>query len=1372
MEETMRRLLSQKIQAMNGPIDFFNLIACSGLILSILTARTQAEDNKEIFTFDKGKLQFSKVSGYDIVCYGDLNLSQEIAAPQLPEGIVHLALPPGKDIAGITITDITSDTIEGTYDLFPVQPPQILSNPTIQFGKPDRKIYSSAAPFPDAIVRIAPQGYFAGYNVGALIVYPVQYIPSQRRLIFHSKIGVTISYKDARRYQLPFKETAHSAAVEEKAVREMVWNPNSLSRPVIRAVQSTSLLPNEEHEYVLITGDALAGNFQPLCDWKFKKGLSAKIVTTSWIYSNYSGTDAPEKIRNFIRDAHQNWGTLWVLLGGDVNVVPQRYAYAMDCQYGSPSDNFIPCDLYYSSLDGNWNANGNDTVGQIADSVDMYPDVFVGRASVGDSGQANAFVHKILTYEKTPPLDYETKALFLAMVLWSSPYTNTGVEKDYIDSMYLPSRFDPVTKLYQASGNETRATVIPAMNAGPSIVNHDGHASTTLMGIGGDYLTNADMDALTNGPHYSILYSIGCWPAAFDNDCIAEHFIKNPNGGGVAFIGNSRYGWGSPGNPLYGYSGRFDQQFFKKLFQDNIYHIGSTLAAAKAFFIPLAQQENVYRWCEYEINLLGDPEMPVWTDIPRTLTVMYPSELPVGRSLCPVAVSDGVSGVASALVCLMQGSLVYATGITGPDGRVNLEISTSDPLRPLYLTVTAQNAIPAEKTISLAAHGPYVCISSYSANGSSTGSVTPGDSVSMDLCLKNFGDDTARKISILLESESSKVTLTDSIFSLGALFPRDSAIIPRAFSFRVDTSLHNAEVAHLHAKISDSVGNLWTDPIGLIGATPVIVCLQHQISDSVLGNGNGYAEPGETVGVRLAIQNKGLQSAHNVSASLSSSDPGIRIIDSAVGLGNMLSGSMSYTSAKIAIAQACPVPSFPRIDLRFHTQEGYQYSDSFCVSVGIFGFEDDMESGPAKWTHRGVPDLWHLTSHRQHSGTKSWYCGDENPFLYRNNMADTLESIPVVLDQNSMLSFWCWYQFPNYGTDGFYVEANDGSGWVTLDFLGSGGALGRLNTGNEWLEYTYDLSRYPGASTIIVRFRFGSDASSVAEGAYIDDVKIFRSQPEIILSAESFVDYMKGWNMISVPRSIFDPLKTAIFPSVPSFAYGYSGVYQQQDTLKDGVGYWLKFLDDETVTIMGTSLFLDSVSVNPGWNMIGSISYPVPVTAVGSLQPGLIASNFFGYSKGYHITETIRPGNGYWVKVNQGGKLILSASGSANAKNRIKIVPIEELPPAPPDGGLEDRKSEIPTQFALEQNYPNPFNPTATIQYQLPVSSRVTLKICNVLGQVVQTLVDGMQDAGYKSVEWNASSIASGIYFYRLEATSTTDPTKSFTQVKKMLMIK
>lgn len=89
----------------------------------------------------------------------------------------------------------------------------------------------------------------------------------------------------------------------------------------------------------------------------------------------------------------------------------------------------------------------------------------------------------------------------------------------------------------------------------------------------------------------------------------------------------------------------------------------------------------------------------------------------------------------------------------------------------------------------------------------------------------------------------------------------------------------------------------------------------------------------------------------------------------------------------------------------------------------------------------------------------------------------------------------------------------------------------------------------------------------------------------------------------------------------------------------------------------------------------------------------------------------------------------------------------------------------LPAAFALEQNYPNPFNPTTTIMYRLPVDSKVTMKVFNVLGEVVATLVDERERAGYKSVVWSAAEEPSGIYFCRMTA-------GKFTDIRKLVLIK
>jgi hypothetical protein len=95
---------------------------------------------------------------------------------------------------------------------------------------------------------------------------------------------------------------------------------------------------------------------------------------------------------------------------------------------------------------------------------------------------------------------------------------------------------------------------------------------------------------------------------------------------------------------------------------------------------------------------------------------------------------------------------------------------------------------------------------------------------------------------------------------------------------------------------------------------------------------------------------------------------------------------------------------------------------------------------------------------------------------------------------------------------------------------------------------------------------------------------------------------------------------------------------------------------------------------------------------------------------------------------------------------------------------VEDTKT-LPTDFQLLQNYPNPFNPNTIINYQLPSSNHVILKVYNLIGQEVATIVNEFKKAGSYNVHWNANGLSSGIYFYKMTA-------GSYTSIKKMLLLR
>ncbi|MBI3194167.1 MAG: T9SS type A sorting domain-containing protein [Ignavibacteriae bacterium] len=202
-------------------------------------------------------------------------------------------------------------------------------------------------------------------------------------------------------------------------------------------------------------------------------------------------------------------------------------------------------------------------------------------------------------------------------------------------------------------------------------------------------------------------------------------------------------------------------------------------------------------------------------------------------------------------------------------------------------------------------------------------------------------------------------------------------------------------------------------------------------------------------------------------------------------------------------------------------------------------------------------------------------------------------------------------------------------------------------------------------------------------------------------------------------------------------------------------------------TLVDVGMYLDSVMTY--WKKYGVDN----VTAYGKLRD--------------FITDVIKPINdGFSAPVTTANFEIDSVAvdrdrnifaikllGVARASDTKLVRLVPGIQPAKIE--LNEGFENVPTEFALYQNYPNPFNPSTTIEFDLNVDSRVTLKVYNILGQLVTTLVDGETwETGNQIVEFDATNFASGVYFYRFEATSIGDENdiNTFTDVKKMVLMK
>jgi hypothetical protein len=358
-------------------------------------------------------------------------------------------------------------------------------------------------------------------------------------------------------------------------------------------------------EYVIVTREALAPEFQRLADWKTLEGVPAEIRTVEWIDANYpAGVDAAERVRLFLRDAYQNLGTMWVLLGGDDDVAPARYASMTFL-----GDDPILCDYYFMCLDGTWNADGDDLFGEEEDEVDLSPEIYAGRAPVSTQAEAAAFIDKTIAYEMAQAAgdSHPASALFLAERLFPELH---GAEIGEQAAALLPPEFE-VRRLYEEPHNWpgaeplTRQATMDAVNVGFGLIHHIGSATETSWSVGDGMLTGADIDVFTNGPRYSVVFAFNAYTAGFDfEESVGEHWLTAPDGGAIACVGFSRHGFVSASTSL-------QQEWFRLVFQESVHSAGEATALARMPFVTQAQMEGPMRYMFFDLTLLGDPELQI-----------------------------------------------------------------------------------------------------------------------------------------------------------------------------------------------------------------------------------------------------------------------------------------------------------------------------------------------------------------------------------------------------------------------------------------------------------------------------------------------------------------------------------------------------------------------------------------------------------------------------------------------------------------------------------------------------------------------------------------------------------------------------------------
>ncbi|MBA4313381.1 MAG: hypothetical protein C0417_12225 [Chlorobiaceae bacterium] len=271
-----------------------------------------------------------------------------------------------------------------------------------------------------------------------------------------------------------------------------------------------------------------------------------------------------------------------------------------------------------------------------------------------------------------------------------------------------------------------------------------------------------------------------------------------------------------------------------------------------------------------------------------------------------------------------------------------------------------------------------------------------------------------------------------------------------------------------------------------------------------------------------------------------------------------------------------------------------------------------------------------------------------------------------------------------------------------------------LPSGNVSLSWdTTEINKLPSGYNLIMR---DSSSDSIISLRSVSSYNFFYDRPRLFVIwidySQSIINVDAQWNLISIPRLMQNCIKAELFPDAISKAFYYDGRYIAQETLEVGKGYWLKFAEAKSVAVSGIAISSKEISLNEGWNLIGTIDKNIPAP-YGYNIPG----GFFQYHHGYSLADTLIPGKGYWVKANQAGSIVLNSQLSNSnlflvdkirdkfnklifkddvgntqelyfGKSPDNISPeIFELPPEPPDGIFDVRYASGKYLETIEEDH-------------------------------------------------------------------------------------
>ncbi len=375
------------------------------------------------------------------------------------------------------------------------------------------------------------------------------------------------------------------------------------------------------------------------------------------------------------------------------------------------------------------------------------------------------------------------------------------------------------------------------------------------------------------------------------------------------------------------------------------------------------------------------------------------------------------------------------------------------------------------------------------------------------------------------------------------------------------------------------------------------------------------------------------------------------------------------------------------------------------------------------------------------------------------NYSSEVKSVVVPYDLSTNI-------FAGTGADGVFLSTHGGSSWTPINDGLTNPSISTLAvSGTNLFAGAWNGIYLSSNNGLAWTVEYGAPISLVTCAFAFLGTYVFAATSGVIRST----DYGMSWTAASTGLTNTDVRALAVSGTNLFAGTAGGGVYLSTDrgTSWTAVNTGLADTNVAVLVVSGSNLFAGTFRAE----VFLSTNNGVGWTAVGSLPSNSEIISFYAIGKNLFAATF---NNGIFLSTDNGATWTAFNSGLTNLATYSVVACGTEIYAGTDHGVWRRPLSQLnvklvsrgfPEQFNLLQNYPNPFNPTTVISYQLPVASKVDLNVYDVLGREVFVLVNEKKDAGRYQVKFDGSGLASGVYFYRLQA-------ENFVQTKKLLLLR